>query len=149
MKPSRDELIQALFENTNAVKRGVQGRLQQLSRDFSFSGAQLELLFTIWHSQPISAKQLAATLHMTPGAVSQLVEGVTQAELIERQTSEEDRRIQYLRVSAKGEELIHSFEKGRRQMMEDIVEDLSDEELEIWLRVQQKMIGYFKAKPKE
>jgi DNA-binding MarR family transcriptional regulator len=149
MQHTRDQLIEALFENMNSVKRGFYGRMQNLTRDFAISGAQLELLFTIRHNQPVSSKQLAGLLHMTPGAVSQLADSIEQQSLIERHTSEKDRRVQFLRVSEKGEKFIRSFEKSRRKVMEAIIKDLSDGELEIWLRVQQKMIAYFKSEATE
>jgi len=149
MKHTRDQLIEALFENMNSVKRGFYWRMHNLTRDVAISGTQLELLFIPGHNQPVSSKQLAELLHMTPGAVSQLADSLEQQELIERQTSEQDRRVQYLRVSEKGEEFIRSFEKSRHKVMEAVIKDLSDEELEVWLRVQQKMIAYFKSEATE
>ena len=120
-----------------------------MTRDFPISGAQLELLFTIRGNQPTSSKQLATMLHLTPGAVSQLLDSLLQHNLVTRQTSEQDRRVQYLSLSEKGEQLLHNFEKARRKIMEAIIADLSDEELEVWLRVQQKMIAYFKSETTE
>ena len=149
MKQSRDQLIEALFDSMNAVKRGFHGSLQNMTRDFPISGAQLELLFTIRGNQPTSSKQLATMLHLTPGAVSQLLDSLLQHNLVTRQTSEQDRRVQYLSLSEKGEQLLHNFEKARRKIMEAIIADLSDEELEVWLRVQQKMIAYFKSETTE
>jgi DNA-binding MarR family transcriptional regulator len=145
MQNKRDQLIEALFDNMNSVKRGFYWRMHNLARGFEISGTQLELLFTIRHNQPVSTKQLAGLLHMTPGAVSQLTDSIEQQSLIERHTSDQDRRVQFLRVSEKGEQFLRSFEQSRRKVMEAIIKDLSDTELEVWLRVQQKMIAHFKA----
>lgn len=144
MRPSREQITRSLFENMSALKRGMHGHLLALNRDSPISRSQLELLFAIQHTQPVNSKQLATQLQMTPGAISQLAESIEQHGYIERRTSESDRRIQFLHVSAKGETLIRGFEKQRRQMMEAVIADLSDEELEVWLRVQTKMVEYFK-----
>jgi DNA-binding MarR family transcriptional regulator len=145
MKQSRDHLIQSLFENMNAIQRSMHAHKQKMHGEQPLSSSQLELLFTISFAQPVSSKQLANQLRLTPGAVSQLLENLEQQGFVERRTSEEDRRVQYLRVSTEGESLLRSLEKRRRKFMEAVIKDLSDEELEIWLQVQQKMAAYFKA----
>lgn len=145
----REELTNQLMETMQAMKRGMHAYQQAHAQDYPLSHAQAELLFTIRHSQPVSAKDLAKKLNMTPGAISQFVEGIEQQGFLERRTSETDRRVQYLHISAKGEELIKRFEQQRHQMMKTIIHDLTDEELEVWLRFQQKMIAYFNAQTTE
>jgi len=142
---NRDILIQSLFENVNALKRGMTGYLQAVQRDWPVSGSQLELLFTISHNQPVSFKQLAQQLYMTPGAISQLAESLEQRELINRQVDAKDRRVQCLHVSKKGSKLLQDIEKRRQKLMEAIAQDLSDEELALWLHVQEKMIQQLQA----
>lgn len=145
MNHSRDTLIQDLFENMNALKRGMRNHMHALMPDCPLSRTQLELLFMVQHMQPVSSKQLAAHMQLTAGAVSQLIEGIERQGFLERHTDEQDRRVHHLSVSAQGEQLIRAFEKNRRRMIETIIKDLSDEELEIWLRVQKKMVTFFKT----
>ncbi len=145
----REELTRQLTETMQAMKRGMHAYQQAHAQDYPLSHAQAELLFTIRHSQPVSAKELATKLNMTPGAISQFVESIEQQGFLERHASQEDRRVQYLQLSAEGEALIHRFEQHRTRMMQTIIRDLTDEELEVWLRVQQKMIAFFKAQTTE
>lgn len=145
----REELTNQLMETMQAMKRGMHAYQQAHAQDYPLSHAQAELLFTIRHNQPVSAKQLAVKLNMTPGAISQFVETIEQQGFLERHTSETDRRVQHLRISAEGEKLIKRFEQHRQRMMKTIIRDLTDEELEVWLRVQQKMIAYFTAETTE
>ena len=145
----REELTKQLMETMQAMKRGMHAYQQAHAQDYPLSHAQAELLFTIRHTQPVSAKQLAVKLNMTPGAISQFVETIEQQGFLERHASEDDRRVQYLKISAKGEKLIRQFEQHRTKMMRTIIRDLTDEELEVWLRVQQKMIAFFKAETTE
>lgn len=140
---SRDHLIQSLFENMNAMQRSMHAHKQKLFGEQTVSSSQLELLFTISFAQPVSSKQLAAQLHLTPGAVSQMLESLEQQNYVERRTSETDRRVQYLRISPEGELLLKSAEKRRRDFIQAVIKDLTDEELQVWLRVQEKMANHF------
>src|SRR6185369_16321340 len=96
--PRRDILIQSLFESMSALKRGMAGQWHLMNQGCPISRSQLELLFTIRHAQPVSFKHLAQQLYLTPGAISQLAEGLEQHELISRQSDDRDRRIQCLSV---------------------------------------------------
>jgi DNA-binding MarR family transcriptional regulator len=74
-----------------------------------------------------------------------LAEGLETAGLIQRETDQADRRIVSLSVTRKGAALLQDIEKHRRKLMEAMMEDLSDDELELWLRLQEKMIARFQA----
>jgi len=124
----------------SAVKRSIAARGHFISEDCPIPHGQLEVFFRIYHEQPISFKQLAQKLHLTPGAVSQLVEGLEQHNLITRKSDPKDRRVQCLEVSPKGIELIKRVESHRQKMMEGVMAGLSDHELEVWLRIQQKLV---------
>jgi DNA-binding MarR family transcriptional regulator len=134
-----------LFENTNALKRGMAGHLQALYRNCPIPRSQLELLFAIQQHQPISFKHVAQQLYLTPGAVSQLAEGLEQQQLITRTADADDRRIQCLSITPKGEKLLQQVEKHRQSLMESVMQELTDEELAVWLRVQEKMLCHFQA----
>jgi len=145
----RQALVEQLFESMNTLKRGMYSQLHVINRDLPISRSQIELLMAIRHAQPVSFKELAKQLCLTPGAISQLAEGLEQLELIERKTSIADRRLQYLETSKKGATLLQDVEKRRRKLLETVMQDLSDEELELWLRIQQKMINQFQSETTE
>jgi len=141
----RAELIRTLFETMDATKRGMYAQMQAINRTLPIPRPQLELLTTIRHTQPISFKALAKQLYLTPGAISQQAEGLEQQELIVRRIDPKDRRIQFLEVTPKGLELLADIEKRRRSILEKVLVELSDDELEIWVRIQQKLIKQFQA----
>ncbi len=146
MNQSRTQLIQELFDTMSAFKRSTQGRAHMLAGTNSISHAQAELLMAIQHRQPISSKELADLLNLTPGAVSQLVEPLEKGGYVERKTSDQDRRVQYLNTSKVGIKLLQDFDKRRRAMIEAVIADLSDEELAVWVRIQKKISENVKAK---
>jgi DNA-binding MarR family transcriptional regulator len=141
--PNRNTLIRMILDTMDTSKRGMHAHLQSINRTLPLPRAQWELLATIRHIQPISSKELAKQLYLTPGAVSQLLEGLEQQELISRTIDPKDRRIQCLEVTKKGLKLIQTVEKKRREFMERVFTELDNNELEVLLSLQQKLIAYF------
>ena len=140
-------MVRRLFENTGTIKRAISTRLHAASQRYPISQSQLELLFAVKHEQPASFKHLAQQLCVSAGAVSQLAEGLEEHQLVTREPDQDDRRIQCLSVSRRGAKLLQDIEKRRQRVMEAIVEGLTDEELAVWLRVQEKMIQHFMSDP--
>jgi DNA-binding MarR family transcriptional regulator len=145
MHTPRQQLIQDLLASMNTVRRGMYTHLQAANHLLPIPRAQLELLIIIKYSQPVSFKELAKQLYVTPGAISQLAEGLEQAKLIQRRVDPSDRRIQCLEVTKKGDALLHTIEKRRQRIMESVMQDLSNEELELWVRIHKKILQQFKA----
>jgi DNA-binding MarR family transcriptional regulator len=140
---NRSELIAELFETMDIAKRSMHGHMQTVVEGHAISRTQLELLFTIYHLQPTTAKNLAAKLHLTPGAISQLVEELMEQSLIQRETDPSDRRKQVISLTAEGSAVIKTFEKRRHGVMNKVIENLSDEELVTWLKIQKHIIAIF------
>jgi DNA-binding MarR family transcriptional regulator len=140
----RTEIIAQLFDTMDVAKRSMHGHMRSLVAGHNVSRPQIELLFTIHHTQPTTAKQLAQKLQLTPGAISQLTEELVEQALVQRKTDVADRRRQFLSLSPEGAELIKTFDKRRRQVMEHVMQNLSDEELAAWLKIQRTMISEFK-----
>ena len=145
MPQSRQDIINSLFDNMSAMKRGMYSHFQTIMKDCPVSRTQLELLFTIKHLQPISFKQLAKQLYLTPGAVSQLADSLLEDGFITREIDSSDRRIQCLRLAKKGEKVLIDIEKRRKKIMEQVMQDLTTDELIAWSHVQEKLIAQFQA----
>lgn len=141
---NRSETIAALFDTLDVAKRSLHSHMRTVIEGHDISRTQLELLFTIHHSQPTTAKELALKLQLTPGAISQTVEELVEQQLIERETDPTDRRRQVLRLSGEGGEFMKSLDKRRREVMKRIIEKLSDEELTTWLKIQHTIIDELK-----
>ena len=137
----RDDLISNIFESMNAVKRSMHGRMHAIIGDSPISRSQLELLFSLKQLQPVTSKKLAASMQLTPGAISQLLDGLYEEGLITRETDSSDRRVQILRVSTKGTSQMRLMEKKRHELFKSILDELTDDELKLLLQVQQKMVS--------
>ena len=145
MDKARAELIQKLFDNSEAAKRGMYQYTHGYFRNLPIARAPLEVLSAIKYLQPVSSKEIASQLSLTPGAVSQSVDTLDQEGYVVRTIDQGDRRIQHLALSKKGEELLTELDKRRYSMMEEITQDLTLEELRVWLKVQVKMASRLKA----
>ena len=142
---NRQEIISQLFDTMDIAKRSMHGHFQAVMQGSDLTRPQLELLFSIKHHDGPTSRELATYLHVSPGAVSQILEGLDEQQLIERQIDPSDRRRQVLRVSASGKAVIKRIETRRRQMMERVMQGLSDDELLVWLAIQRKIISEFKV----
>jgi DNA-binding MarR family transcriptional regulator len=141
----RNKLVRDLFENIGIMKRGMYSHLQAANSMLPISRSQLEVLVAIHHNQLVNFKELARQLYLTPGAVSQLAEVLEQEGYISRQIDAKDRRIQCLQISKKGAKLLQDVDKRRRKIIQAVLEDLTDEELELWVRVQKKLVTQFQS----
>lgn len=144
---AREETIQQIYEAMGLMKRCLHTSFHPFLEQLDISPAQIDLLFTIAHEQPISPKKLATKLQLTPGAVSQLLAGLQQSRSITYTTDPDDRRVSYVRVSKQGEGKLAVLRQLRQQYLTEAFERLSDSELEHYLRLQQKLLQHFNITP--
>ncbi|MFI5275611.1 MAG: MarR family winged helix-turn-helix transcriptional regulator [Candidatus Saccharimonadales bacterium] len=137
-KRSKD--IQDLFATYAVVQRMMHTCLQRAFDELGVAPSQLQLLHLIKHNQPVSLKTVAAELRLTPGAITQQVESVVKAGYVNRNESSEDRRITVASLTPSGSAILKRLERMKQELLTKVVADLNDEELEVFLRVQQKML---------
>lgn len=141
----RDTLIKTIFESMGALKRGMGTHMHSIMQGSPISRSQFELLATVYHMQPVNFKQLSQQLYLTPGSISQLVEALENQQLLQRQTNANDRRVQTLQLTPQGEELLASIHQKGHKILEDVMRELTTEELESWLHIQQKIAAGVQA----
>lgn len=80
--------------------------------------------------KPIIPSQLAQKLHITLGAVTHHIKALEKQGFIERKISEEDKRVLYLYLTAKGARMVEKFEKEHYDKLKELVHYLGKEESE-------------------
>jgi len=143
---TRQQLIGDILERMNQTKRIVAGYAHMHTSGLMLSPAQLEMLFTISQLQPVSSKVLADHMKLTAGAVSQVSDVLAGHDLIIRESGQSDRRVQLLRVSEKGLAQIRRMQEERNKLFVEIMEGFSDQELEIWLRIQERVVEVLESR---
>lgn len=141
----REEIIEAIFASMQQMHRTGASKFHLLMGQQDISLSQMELLITVKHLQPVSAKTIAAHMHLTPGAVTQIMESLEAKQYIERRPDESDRRITNVYLADSGKQKLKALWERRKAMMHKIMESLDDEELAVMLRVQRKMLEHMEA----
>lgn len=139
----RPELTQRLFEQMAEFKRVGHSHFMHSFEKLGLSPTQLQLLTTIKFAQPVSPKKLAAKLQLSPSAVSQLLDSLAAARFVTRTPSKTDRRIVNISLSSTGTRKLEDLDKQRAALLTEAFAVLSNQELELWLLMQQKLIDWF------
>ncbi len=139
---TRRKYTQDLYATTTVVQRMMHTCLQRSFDETGVAPSQLQILHLIRQKQPVSLKVLASDLHLTPGAITQLVEGAVQAGYVNRSESSEDRRITDVSLTKAGTAILKLLEQKKQSLLTKVVADLDNDELAMYLRVQQKMLSY-------
>ena len=141
---NRDELIEAIFTSMQQMHRAGASKFHQLMGETDISPSQMELLLVVKHSQPLSAKAIATHMHLTPGAVTQLVESLVAASYVTREEDPRDRRITNISLSETGRAKLLELWERRKTVMKKVMQSLDTEELAVMLRVQEKMFEHMR-----
>lgn len=138
---TREERLREIFANMGNTKRLQSVAFSHVLQGMRVSPTQAHLLFLIQDVQPVSLKQLAEQMHLTPGAITQLVDGIEQ--YIVRKQLDEDRRVTCVSLSPEGVQAVTQLKKHREEFLRKLLGQLDDQELEVFAKVQQKMVDYF------
>lgn len=95
---------------------------------------------------PKTMKTLSEQMGLTHGAITGLVDRLHKLGLVDRQRSEEDRRVVHVLVTAEGQELIQRINDRRHDILRKILRQLSADERKFMLKihtfVKDKLINY-------
>jgi len=136
----RDTLIEAIFANMQQMHRVGSSKFHALMGQQDISPSQMELLVAVKHMQPVSVKDIAARMRLTPGAVTQLIEGLVTKGYVERQADTQDRRVTHISLADEGATKLRELWEHRKAGLRRIMETLDSEELNALIHVQEKII---------
>ncbi|HEV2403510.1 MAG TPA: MarR family transcriptional regulator [Candidatus Saccharimonadales bacterium] len=144
MPKKRSDLLEEIFATISLTKRLIFARLQQVD-NHELSPTQIQLMMCAHNLPEVSFKELAHNLHLTAGAITQLTEPLVRVGYIKRTPDERDRRIARLSLTASGMQMLTHRSESYRLALSEVLARLSDAELELYLRVQQKMLNYLET----
>ncbi len=126
---SKHVLVQKLFSNIDALGRAASAQKFAPTAKGAPTHAQVGVLFVVYHHGPQSIKELAAKFGMTPSAATQLVNGLVKEGLLKRTDDVEDRRKTRVELTEKGKDRMVSIKKKRYEVLEQIFQPFSNQEL--------------------
>jgi len=137
----RSELLAETVSAYTKTARLMKAIMQDGSFGDGIGSSQLHLMFAIatWTPAP-TQKQLAESMHITPGALTQLIEPLVEAGYVTRQPSQTDRRVMHLHLSANGKKSLRKLREAHAKLFTDLLDSLTDQELVVLLQAQQKML---------
>lgn len=137
------EINSQLMELSSMFKSLLKKMTQEWNRRMGdgFSVTLFRMLFVLNDRGPQKAADLADTLSVTSGAVTGLADKLIAKRLVNRQRSEEDRRVVYLRITEEGKETLERLLKEQRETLSLFFEGLPAEDIEHLKRIFSLMLA--------
>ena len=128
-------LAEELAEIATQLQRSFLVELSTEVNRGNISIPQYTLLGFLNQTAGLNMSELARLMRHTTPATTGLVERLVDAGLIERFSHPKDRRQVLVRITEKGRELVEGMKRGIVRNIQDIFRDLSQEDIEAWVRV--------------
>ena len=125
---TRTATIQKFLASLADIKRAM--HFSALSENSRLSPSQIEVLWHVAKHTDMSIKDVANNLHITPSAVTQLIEPLVREGCLLRNTDPTDRRSVMLHISPGGKKELDAVKKAKVAWMSTLLEPLNDRELE-------------------
>ena len=111
MEKTREELLQKLIKQIFFVMKQVHHNIS--AQGTSLSPPQAQLLITIASSDNggLSVKELAESINVTPGAITQFADVLIEKGLVKRESDANDRRIVRMKLTTSGRNQFEALSK--------------------------------------
>jgi DNA-binding MarR family transcriptional regulator len=145
MDKTREDLLQTLIQQMMSVMRHV--RHSPPPDAPLMSPPQANLLFAIAHNKDgVSVKDLAESASVTPGAITQFVDGLVEKGLVMREGDPNDRRVVRLKLTEFARSQSEKMKKAHLESFRRLFEVLSDDEIRQLITLISKINSAPKAK---
>lgn len=87
---------------------------------------------------------VAKKLKITAGSLTTAINALVKKMYVERERSEEDRRVVYITLTEKGRKAYHHHEQFHRQMTNAVLEKLDEEETVVLVKLLEDITAFFR-----
>ena len=129
MNPSKKEVIDQVLFLQMQIQRSMRDDAPDAWLALNLYIAQLKSLFFINFEGVTNFKNLAAALGVTPPNVTGIVERLVEHGLVTREYNESNRRMQMLKLTPKGLNLVTGLKERTTSHLSRLLEGLSGEDL--------------------
>jgi DNA-binding MarR family transcriptional regulator len=136
MTDQRTEALEHLgrsFRGAMAAVRRLRGRETQRPGELSF--AQYGMLFGLGEAGELSVRELALAADLAPATVTQMLDSLEAAGLVERVRSRRDRRVVLISLTERGAELVAARRARFEPLWRGALAEFGEDELLIAARV--------------
>lgn len=137
MKPIK---IAAFFDILGQSQKVYSKLLEPVCRKWDLTRSEVDVLLFLYNNpQYDRAADIVVHRGMAKSHVSMSVASLADRGLLERLESPEDRRAVRLQLSGEGKTVAADAQKAQRQFFDLLYLDISEEELVIWEKINQKV----------
>ena len=127
---SEDQFLSTLQDwMENAMHRSIHAFIRR-NRESALSLSQVNSMFRLYHHGPCQVNDLADHLGITIAAVSQLLDNLVKADLIQRTEDPNDRRVKLIALTDKGLLTVEESKRARHAWLEDLAHQFTVDEKE-------------------
>lgn len=154
MEPTVDELksklIEEIFNNLQKIAN-MGGFRTEAWLELDLTIGQLKSLFYINAEGPTHFKSVADALGVTPPSVTGIIDRLVGQGLVSREENPENRRMQILKTTFKGKDLLTRLIEIRKGKMNSVIGQLSHQDLTDLARISNSLVNldYPRKKSKE
>jgi MarR family transcriptional regulator, organic hydroperoxide resistance regulator len=130
MTDSRTEALEqvgASFKHATAATRRLRGRETHRPGELSF--AQYSLLFSLANGSAMSSRELAVAADLTAATVTQMLDSLEAAGLVQRTRSPTDKRVVLTALSDRGRAVVEERRARYEPLWREALDDFSESEL--------------------
>lgn len=140
-----NDVLVKLFHNINDIE-------EQMIRTGDYmdvTANDMHVMEAIGIGEHKSMTMVAKALHVTTGTLTISINNLVKKEYVERERSEEDRRVVFVSLTPKGQKAFLHHQKFHEQMIEAIVEQLSEEEQHVLEKALRRINQFFLSNRKD
>jgi MarR family transcriptional regulator, organic hydroperoxide resistance regulator len=135
------EQVARSFKRAMAAVRRLRGR--ETHRPGELTDAQYSLLFCLRDHAQMSVRDLAYAADLSPASVTEMLEGLAAAGLVDRQRSDRDRRVVHTSLTDSGRGLVEERRARFEPRLRAALEPFSEDELVVATAVLERLRGLF------
>ena len=140
MSKARQELLKNLIEKFTKTAHNMHSNQSFPFGDFMLGRQQVMIMFYIYENKELSSvKAIAKKLNVTPGAVTQFVDGLVEKKLVIREENSSDRRSINIILAPETEEKFNNFRETYLINASRSFIGLSDAELTEFVKLLEKI----------
>ncbi|MGP4107703.1 MarR family winged helix-turn-helix transcriptional regulator [Virgibacillus sp. L01] len=112
------------------ASKSVEERIKKDIKSYGVSITEFTILEALYHKGDLTVNQICDAVLINSGSMTYVIDKLQQRGLLERITSEEDRRVIHVRITNQGKELMDDIFPQHEKVIEKVFKDVSPEELE-------------------
>lgn len=117
--------------------------------DTAITGNQFVVLKIISNRGKATVSEVAEDLNVSLSAVTASVDRLCRSGMVERRRSEEDRRVVWLELTARGQNMVNTCQQGRMRILQRYLGRLEENELLHMIDIHEKLIGIMRQEDEE